>query len=125
MTQTLQLASVSDFASYWTSAEFEKGVQTDIVQQVADVSLPSSKLQIARLRAAWKLAQGSALAPVATKGATAKTGGVVGMGWSSPEVKTSSWDGLWRPSFSRRATRRSSRWMCLMSPWPTAPDSWH
>merc|ERR1712079_106573 len=95
MTQTLQLASVSDFASYWTSAEFEKGVQTDIVQQVADVSLPSSKLQIARLRAAWKLAQGSALAPIATKGATAKTGGVVGMGWSSPEVKTSSWDGLW------------------------------
>merc|ERR1712209_48268 len=92
---TLQLASVSDFASYWTSAEFEKGVQTDIVQQVADVSLPSSKLQIARLRAAWKLAQGSAVAPIATKGATAKTGGVVGMGWSSPEVKTSSWDGLW------------------------------
>merc|ERR1712012_364740 len=95
MTQTLQLASVSDFASYWTSAEIEKGVQTDIVQQVADVSLPSSKLQIARLRAAWKLAQGSALAPIATKGTTAKTGGVVGMGWSSPEVKTSSWDGLW------------------------------
>merc|ERR1712038_1253512 len=95
MTQTLQLASVSDFASYWTSAEFEKGVQTDIVQQVTDVSLPSSKLQIARLRAAWKLAQGSALAPIATKGTTAKTGGVVGMGWSSPEVKTSSWDGLW------------------------------
>merc|ERR1712038_1409174 len=95
MGQTLQLASVSDFASYWTSAEFEKGVQTDIVQQVADVSLPSSKLQIARLRAAWKLAQGSAVAPIATKGAPAKTGGVVGMGWSSPEVKTSSWDGLW------------------------------
>merc|ERR1711884_663942 len=95
MTQTLQLASVSDFATWGTSAEFEKGVQTDIVQQVADVSLPSSKLQIARLRAAWKLAQGSAVAPIATKGAPAKTGGVVGMGWSSPEVKTSSWDGLW------------------------------
>ena len=98
MTQTLQLAIVSDFASYWTSAEYEKGVQTDIVQQVADVSLPSSKLQIARLRAAWKLAQGQAAAPIATKGAPAKKAagaGVVGMGWSSPEVTTSTWDGLW------------------------------
>merc|ERR1719195_1594478 len=98
MTQTLQLASVSDFASYWTSAEYEKGVQTDIVQQIADVSLPSSKLQIARLRAAWKLAQGQAAAPIATKGAPAKKAagaGVVGMGWPSPEVTTSTWDGLW------------------------------
>ena len=98
MTQTLQLAIVSDFASYWTSAEYEKGVQTDIVQQIADVSLPSSKLQIARLRAAWKLAQGQAAAPIATKGAPAKKAagaGVVGMGWSSPEVTTSTWDGLW------------------------------
>ena len=43
-TRTLQLASASDFASYWTGAEYEKGVQTDIVQQIADVSLPSSKL---------------------------------------------------------------------------------
>jgi len=94
MTQTLKLESVSDFASYWTSAEYEKGVQTDIVQQIADVSLPSSKLQIARLRAAWKLAQDQG----AIKASPAKTttdGPVVGMGWTSPEVTTSSSDGLW------------------------------
>uniref|UniRef100_A0A7S1M0G3 Dinoflagellate luciferase N-terminal domain-containing protein n=1 Tax=Alexandrium catenella TaxID=2925 RepID=A0A7S1M0G3_ALECA len=94
MTQKLQLESVADFASYWTSDEFEKGVQTDIVQQVADVSLPASKLQIARLRAAWKVAQNqAAAAPVAAK--TAASGQVVGMGWTSPEVTTSTWDGLW------------------------------
>merc|ERR1719512_79647 len=98
MTKTLQLESVSDFASYWTSADYEKGVQTDVVQQVADVSLPSSKLQIARLRAAWKLAQGQAAAPIATKSSPAKTTTgetVVGMGWTSPEITTSTWDGLW------------------------------
>jgi hypothetical protein len=94
MTQTLKLESVSDFASYWTSSEYEKGVQTDIVQQIADVSLPSSKLQIARLRAAWKLAQDQG----SIKASPAKTttdGPVVGMGWTSPEVTTSSSDGLW------------------------------
>jgi len=99
MTKTLQLESVSDFASYWTSAEYEKGIQTDVVQQVADVSLPSSKLQIARLRAAWKLAQNQAAGPIATMGASVKTttsgSAVVGMGWTSPEVTTSTWDGLW------------------------------
>merc|ERR1719512_497670 len=98
MTKTLQLESVSDFASYWTSADYEKGVQTDVVQQVADVSLPSSKLQIARLRAAWKLAQGQAVEPTATKSSPAKTTTgetVVGMGWTSPEITTSTWDGLW------------------------------
>jgi len=58
------------------------------------VSLPSSKLQIARLRAAWKVAQNQpAAAPVAAK--TAASGQVVGMGWTSQEVKTSTWDGLW------------------------------
>merc|ERR1719464_1000989 len=98
MTKTLQLESVADFASYWTSDEFEKGVQTDVVQKVADVSLPSSKLQVARLRAAWKLAQGQPVGPITPQGAPAKktTGGeVVGMGWTSPEVTTSTWDGLW------------------------------
>merc|ERR1719512_569730 len=98
MTKTLQLESVSDFASYWTSADYEKGVQTDVVQQVADVSLPSSKLQIARLRAAWKMAQGPAVEPTATKSSPAKTTTgetVVGMGWTSPEITTSTWDGLW------------------------------
>jgi len=98
MTQTLKLESVSDFASYWTSAEYEKGVQTDIVQQIADVSLPSSKLQIARLRAAWKLAQDQPVGATATKSAPAKKaadGAVIGMGWTSPEITTSSWDGLW------------------------------
>ena len=34
MTKTLQLERVSDFASDWTSAVFEKGIQTDIGQQV-------------------------------------------------------------------------------------------
>jgi len=98
MRNKLLLESVTDFASYWTSADFEKGVQTDVVQQVADVSLPSSKLQIARLRAAWKLAQNQAMGPIATKEPSAKatTGGaVVGMGWTSPEITTSTWDGLW------------------------------
>ena len=47
MTQTLKLEGVSDFASYWTNAEYENGVQTDFVQQIADVSLPSSKLLFA------------------------------------------------------------------------------
>jgi len=98
MTQTLQLKGVSDFANYWTSAEFEKGVQTDVVQQVANMSLPASKLQVARLRAAWKLAQNQAVASVATTASPGKTttgGAVVGMGWTSPEVTTSTWDGLW------------------------------
>ena len=127
MTQTLQLAIVSDFASYWTSAEYEKGVQTDIVQQIADVSLPSSKLQIARLRAAWKLAQGQAAAPIATKGAPAKKAagaGVVGMGWSSPEVTTSTWDGLWEALIYKV---RGPRMLELEGPnatGATAPESW-
>merc|ERR1712242_276358 len=60
---------------------------------------PSSKLQIARLRAAWKLAQNQAAGPIATMGASVKTttsgSAVVGMGWTSPEVTTSTWDGLW------------------------------
>jgi len=95
MRNTLLLESVTDFASYWTSADFEKGVQTDVVQQVADVSLPSSKLQIARLRAAWKLAQDKPVATTSAPGKTTTGGPVVGMGWTSPEVKTSTWDGLW------------------------------
>merc|ERR1719216_354906 len=116
MTQTLKLESVSDFASYWTSAEYEKGVQTDIVQQIADVSLPSSKLQIARLRAAWKLAQdqGSIKASPAN---TTTDGPVVGMGWTSPEVTTSSSDGLWEALIFK--ARNPAKSACMSTSTPT------
>merc|ERR1719188_1870892 len=60
MTKTVQLESLSDFANFWTSADYEKGVQNDIVTQVPgfqDASRPASRVQIARLRAAWKKAQ--------------------------------------------------------------------
>mmetsp|Transcript_54045 Transcript_54045/g.167731 ORF Transcript_54045/g.167731 Transcript_54045/m.167731 type:complete len:699 (-) Transcript_54045:321-2417(-) len=63
VTKTLQLQTPSEFANYWTSAEYEEAVQTDVVQQVAafkDASATVARLQTARLRSAWKLAQGAA-----------------------------------------------------------------
>jgi len=103
MTQRPQFETVADFANIWTSKEYEQGVQTDIIQQIAafrDASSPGCKLQVARLRAGWKVAQSQPAGPAAAKGpatpaAADASGPVVGMGWTSPEVTTSTWDGLW------------------------------
>jgi len=60
VTKALQLETVSDFANFWTCGEYESGVQTDVVQRTAgfrDVSSAASRLQVARLRSAWQLAQ--------------------------------------------------------------------
>mmetsp|Transcript_31456 Transcript_31456/g.48772 ORF Transcript_31456/g.48772 Transcript_31456/m.48772 type:complete len:673 (-) Transcript_31456:168-2186(-) len=102
MTNQMKLTSVSDFANYFTSSEFEKGVQDDIVAQVspfnADVSKPDAKIQTARLRAAWKAAQptGADAKPIQVTGAAkAPSTKVVGMGWTSPEITTTDMDGLW------------------------------
>mmetsp|Transcript_50457 Transcript_50457/g.161505 ORF Transcript_50457/g.161505 Transcript_50457/m.161505 type:complete len:670 (-) Transcript_50457:171-2180(-) len=98
MTNQMKLTSVSDFANYFTSSEFEKGVQDDIVAQVspfnADVSKPDAKIQTARLRAAWKAAQTGANAIQATGAAPAPSTKVVGMGWTSQEITTTDADGL-------------------------------
>jgi len=101
MTKTVQLESLSDFANFWTSADYEKGVQNDIVTQVPgfqDASRPASRVQIARLRAAWKKAQDqSSQAPMGTTTATSQmtAGEPVGMGWTSPTVTSTNLDGLW------------------------------
>nr|AAL40676.1 luciferase [Pyrocystis lunula] len=71
MTRDLKLESIADFAHLWTTGEYEKGVQDDIVRKVPafqDTSKAPSKVQIARLRAAWLSAQQSEGVP----GATAK-----------------------------------------------------
>jgi len=98
MTKTVQLESLSDFANFWTSSDYERGVQNDIVTQVPgfqDASRPASRVQIARLRAAWKKAQDqSSQAPMGTTTATS-AGGPVGMGWTSPTVTSTNLDGLW------------------------------
>ena len=65
MTKTLQLRSATDLASCWTPDDLQTGVQT-VVQQVADLSLPSSKLLTARLRAV-RLARGQPAEPIATR----------------------------------------------------------
>ena len=96
ITRDLKLESVSDFANFWASNDYQRGVQTDIVEQLQafkNTSLPTAKFQAARLRAAWKLAQDKTAGAGPAK--AAPTGEVVGMGWTSPEVTTATWDGLW------------------------------
>jgi len=95
MTQTLKLETVSDFANFWTAAEYEKGVQSDIIQKLPGLQDAASRLQTARLRAAWKLAQDQAVTPIVKKAPAAVGAPVVGMGWTSPEITTASLDGLW------------------------------
>jgi len=55
----LQVESISDFANLWTQADFEKGMQDDVVSQVEQLkgNKVASRLQVARLRAAWSQAQ--------------------------------------------------------------------
>jgi len=53
------------------------------------------RLQTARLRAAWKSVQGQATLPIVKKAPAVVSAPVVGMGWTSPEITTSSLDGLW------------------------------
>merc|ERR1712099_162130 len=59
VTKELQAESISDFANLWTPADFEKGMQDDVVSQVKQLegNKMASRLQVARLRAAWSLAQ--------------------------------------------------------------------
>jgi len=71
LTRELLLESVSDFANFWTAAEYERGVQEDVVARVyANPSVPVAKVQVARLRAAWLAAHGQAPA-MAAKSAVA------------------------------------------------------
>merc|ERR1712113_219901 len=59
VTKELQAESIADFANLWTQADFEKGMQDDVVSQVKQLNgnKVASRLQVARLRAAWSLAQ--------------------------------------------------------------------
>nr|O77206.1 RecName: Full=Dinoflagellate luciferase [Lingulodinium polyedra]AAC36472.1 luciferase [Lingulodinium polyedra] len=81
MLKGLQLESLSDFASFWTSKDYENGVRDDIISKVApfnsDLSLPAAKLQVARLRAAWRKAQGKPSAAVPLQSAKPVAGSVV------------------------------------------------
>jgi len=98
MTETLQLKTISDFSNLWTATEYEKGIQNDIVQKVPgfeDASQPLSRLQIARLRTAWIMAQGSSAAPVVKEAPKAAGTPVVGMGWTCPQVTGLTFDTLW------------------------------
>mmetsp|Transcript_64170 Transcript_64170/g.206727 ORF Transcript_64170/g.206727 Transcript_64170/m.206727 type:complete len:187 (+) Transcript_64170:63-623(+) len=56
----LRIESVHHFASRWAPAEYQEGVKNEVVAKVlpfgSDLSRPTSKLQVARLRTAWKLA---------------------------------------------------------------------
>jgi len=54
----LQITSVSDLANYWTLDSYEAGVDSDVVAHI-DVlkSKQAAKVQVARLRAAWKMAR--------------------------------------------------------------------
>jgi len=57
VTDQLQLQYVSDFANYWTAEEVDSSaLQIDIVNNVAMMQT-SYRLQVARLRTAWKNAQ--------------------------------------------------------------------
>eukprot|EP00971_Amphidinium_carterae_P339556 6477432-Amphidinium_carterae.1 len=51
---TLKLASVSDFANFFTRDDFSQGVQDDILNKLPDFK--EDKLQRGRLRTAWELA---------------------------------------------------------------------
>jgi len=101
MAKTVQLESLSDFANFCTSAGFEKGVQSDLVTQVPgfqDASWPAPRVQIARLYAAWEATQDQAAHGPhgkTTAGSQMATGASVGMGWTSPEVTSTTLDGLW------------------------------
>eukprot|EP00418_Pyrodinium_bahamense_P049975 CAMPEP_0179174872 /NCGR_PEP_ID=MMETSP0796-20121207/86346_1 /TAXON_ID=73915 /ORGANISM="Pyrodinium bahamense, Strain pbaha01" /LENGTH=209 /DNA_ID=CAMNT_0020878181 /DNA_START=79 /DNA_END=705 /DNA_ORIENTATION=+ len=56
--ENLQLETVSDFANFWTNAEYEEGVKSDITNNVPgyeDASHPKTRVQVARLRTAWRL----------------------------------------------------------------------
>nr|AAN85429.1 glutathione-S-transferase [Pyrocystis lunula] len=55
ITKALPHKSVADFAKGWTSANFEQGMQNDIVAKTG-LSGMEAKLQVSRLRAAWKAA---------------------------------------------------------------------
>ena len=87
------------------------------------MSLPSDKLQIARLRAAWKLAQDQGSIKAAPAKAT--DGPVVGMGWTSPEVTSSSFDGLWEALVFKARNPAKFKMDVSDVSWLIAPDSWH
>ena len=75
-----------------------------------------------------EVAQGQAAAPIATKGAPARKAagaGVVGMGWSSPEATTSTWDGLWEALIYEARDLQKFKTDVSNAPRPTAPDSLH
>ena len=48
----LGMASVSDFASYFTASTYESGVEADILDQT---SAKGNRLQLGRLRTAWRM----------------------------------------------------------------------
>jgi len=61
LTGDLGLEEVRDFATLWSASAFEQGVIDDVVAKVEPFrctpKAAGSRLQIARLRTAWKLAQ--------------------------------------------------------------------
>mmetsp|Transcript_80488 Transcript_80488/g.239870 ORF Transcript_80488/g.239870 Transcript_80488/m.239870 type:complete len:620 (+) Transcript_80488:73-1932(+) len=61
LTDVLKLQSVSEFAFYWTPEDYAYGVQDDVVAAVdpfrAAMAKPESRLQVARLRTAWRRAR--------------------------------------------------------------------
>lgn len=65
LTKVLQVETVADFAYCWTPDDFEQGMQDDVVSQVKEVSgnKVASRLQVARLRAAWNQARAQVDSP--------------------------------------------------------------
>ena len=64
MLNTMKFEAIAEFASYFTAAEYEEGVGSDILKKVPGYTEPGGtttvqfKLQRARLRTAWQLATG-------------------------------------------------------------------
>lgn len=101
LTNTLEIDTISDFANFWTLADFEKGMQDDVVAEVlpfkSDMSKPTAKIQTARLRTAWRTAQKDIDGPKQSANTTKPVQGekLIGMGWTSPSITDATIDGLW------------------------------
>ena len=60
----LLISSISDFANFWTASECEAGMQDDVMTTFfpgSGMTTASSRLQVSRLRAAWRATQSKAL----------------------------------------------------------------
>lgn len=91
LTGDMRLTEVRNFATFWSPSAYEHGVRDDIVAKVepyrTDMSSPASRVQVARLRTAWKLAQEQATVMQAGSGTLTTAGS--GTARSFPTIKFS------------------------------------